>query len=376
MLELNGRMISQKRREGRMILASLPGLGPVSVRKLDAQLPEGAEALLGMDPARRAAWCHPNVCRELAAVEDYLPLARVRSTLAEMPADYVIDEDEAYPCRLLPYPDRPLGLYRYRAQIPLGARCFAIVGTRRPSAYGRKQARIFATGLAGAGFTIVSGMAEGIDTEAHRGALAAGGRTAAFLGGGLKRCYPASNRELMEEIALSAGVWSEFPLWRCADRRSFPQRNRIVSGVSEGVLVVESGLSGGSLITARMAAEQGKPVYVLPGRVDAPESAGCHALLRDGAQLVTCVADILEDLRSLPEAFAVPRGTPCQVESSPPLEGTAAAVWTLIQERDAVSLEGLATGLQCPVHRLGPVLIQLEVEGRIAKRLDGRYECA
>lgn len=369
-------MVSDKRREGRMILASLPGLGPVSVRKLDSRLPGGAEALLRMDPTARSAWCHPNVCRELAALETYLPLERVRSALSTMPADFVIEEDEAYPVRLLPYADRPLGLYRYRAGVPLGERCFAIVGTRRPSTYGRKQARVFASGLAEAGFTIISGMAEGIDTEAHRSALLAGGRTAAFLGGGLKRCYPASNRSLMEELALSAGVWSEFPLWRSADRRSFPQRNRIVSGVSEGVLVVESGLSGGSLITARMAAEQGKPVYVLPGRVDSPESAGCHALLRDGAQLVTTVTDILEDIRSLPHALVALRGQAPPARLPPPLEGTAADIWNFLKDRDAASLEALATGLQCPVHRLGPALVQLEIEGLVAKRLDGRYEWA
>ncbi len=366
-------MTDESRREGRMILAALPGLGPVSVRKLDAHLPGGAESLLMMDSSQWPAWCHPGVCRELSQRDHYLPVERVRSALQAMPADFVMDEDADYPARLVPYMDRPLGLYRYRARAALGQRSFAIVGTRRPSSYGRKQARRFASGLAEAGFTIVSGMAEGIDTEAHRSALAAGGRTAAFLGGGLQRCYPTSNRPLMEEIALSAGVWSEFPLWRTADRRTFPQRNRIVSGVSEGVLVIESGTTGGSLITARMAAEQGKPVYVLPGRVDSPESAGCHALLRDGAQLVTCVADILEDLR--PSA-CLPI-SPAHASAKAPLpEGPGAPIWHFLKGQTSASVEEIVQELQMPVHRLGPLLIQMEIDGHLVKRLDGRYELA
>jgi len=222
-------------------------------------------------------------------------------------------------------------------------------------------------------------MAEGIDTEAHRAALEAGGRTAAVLGGGLRRCYPQSNRALMERIAESGGVWSEFPLWRSADRRSFPQRNRIVSGVSEGVLVVESGAAGGSLITARMASEQGKPVYVVPGRVDAPESAGCHALIRDGAQLVTCVEEIIEDLNGLPPALRqaqdarrpAPRRTP-----EPQLEGTAARVWEVLGRRGSAGLDALAGELRLGAPEISRTLLELELAGHVARRLDGCYERA
>lgn len=367
-------MMDKERRDGRMVLAALPGLGPVTVRRLDRELSGRAETLLTMSADQRRAWCRSSVCEELAAPERYLALDKVKAELGRMPADFLTDEDEGYPERLLPYTDRPLGLYRYRAGVELGQRCLAIVGTRRPTSYGRKQARLFASGLSEAGFTIVSGMAEGIDTEAHRATLERGGRTAAFLGGGLRRCYPTSNRGLMEDIARSAGVWSEFPLWRNADRRSFPQRNRIVSGVSEGVLVIESGAVGGSLITARMAAEQGKPVYVVPGRIDSPESAGCHALLRDGAQLVTSVADILEDTDALPNGFSSSRERTHSSGLLPPTEQPAARVWAYLSDHASSTLETLVTELGVSVATMGTTLIQMEVDGYVTKRLDGHYE--
>ncbi|MFO7726093.1 MAG: DNA-processing protein DprA, partial [Oceanipulchritudo sp.] len=294
--------MSISRGEGLMVLAALPGLGPVKIRKLDRELGGAVEGLLEMEAGERGRWCGERVLGELAEWRTYFDPEKVAGELRRLDADYVTCEEAGYPELLHPYADRPVGLYRSRRGVAdLGGRVLAIVGTRQPSQYGRKVAREFSGELARAGYTIVSGMAEGIDTEVHRAALKVGGRTAAVLGGGLNRCYPASNRVLMGDIAGSAGVWTEFPLWRKPDRRSFPQRNRIVSGVSEGVLVIESGLRGGSLITARMGCEQGKPVYVIPGRIDAPESSGCHALIRDGAQLVSGPEEILEDLSCLPE---------------------------------------------------------------------------
>ncbi len=371
--------MSYERRVGLMALAALPGLGPVAIGRLDGALGGAVERLLEMGEGERAAWVGAGVRRELGAVERYFDPVRVAAELERMGADWVTFEEAGYPERLLPYPDRPVGLYRYRAGCRLDGRVLAIVGTRRPSAYGRKVAREFAAGLARSGYTIVSGMAEGIDTEAHRAALEAGGRTAAVLGGGLRRCYPASNRGLMERIAESGGVWSEFPLWRSADRRSFPQRNRIVSGVSEGVLVIESGLAGGSLITARMASEQGKPVYVVPGRVDAPESAGCHALIRDGAQLVTCVEEILEDLSGLPPSLAQAAGArrpAAKGSAEPQLEGVAARVWEALGRRGRASMDALAAELGRPVAEISRILLELELGGHAVRLLDGCYERA
>ena len=188
----------------------------------------------------------------------------------------------------------PLGLY-LSGVIPEGP-YVSIVGTRQPSLYGQKICRELAKGLAEAGFCIVSGMARGIDSIAHETALSADGKTMAFLGSGIDIVYPPENLNLYQEIAKRGAVLSEFPFGRKADRRTFPMRNRLVSGISSAVIVIESAASGGSLITAQFAAEQGRLVFAVPGRVDQPASAGCNQLIRDGATLVRNVQDILEEL--------------------------------------------------------------------------------
>ena len=363
-----------------MVLSALPGLGPVNIRRLDAALDGEVERLLGMSEGERSALCQRGVVGQLGDWESYYDPEKVAAELEYLGADYVTFEETDYPAGLAPYGDRPIGLYRCRGGSTLGTRCVGIVGTRHPSGYGRKVAREFSTELSRGGFTIISGLAEGIDTEAHRAALEAGGRTAAFLGGGLNRCYPRSNRRLMSEITESAGVWTEFPLWRSADRRSFPQRNRIVSGVSEAVIVVESGAKGGSLITARMASEQGKPVYVVPGRIDAPESVGCHALIRDGAQLVTSVDEILEDLSYLPESLrngGRGDGTPVTVKRNRPepvLSGVEAAVWNILGQQNHAHIDTIAGELGVPISAVSQAVMEMEIAGHLAKRLDGCYE--
>jgi DNA processing protein len=374
--------MSLDRRTSLMILSALPGLGPVKIRKLDGMVPGGVERLLDMTTEERHCWCSKPVVEELERWETCFDPDKVPSELEEMGADFITFEDEAYPERLRHFGDRPVGLYRCRADCPAPTRTLAIVGTRKPTAYGRRITREFAAGLSRKGFCIISGMAEGVDTEAHRSVLEMGGLTLAVLGGGLKRCYPASNRMLMKEIMQSGGVWSEFPLWRRADRRSFPQRNRIVAGMSEAVLVIESGSTGGSLITARMASEQGKTVYVIPGRIDSPESTGCHALIRDGAQLVTTVEDILDDLNYLPGLLQATNehrkgiSKPVQSEYCPPLDGVAARIWELLKDQGCARMDTLASGLQIPVAEVSRHLMELEVDGHVCRRLDGQYERA
>ena len=369
-----------ERRIALMALAALPGLGPVNIRRLDNALGGKVEQLLEMTEAERSTLCGRNVVDQLGEWQKYFNPERAGAELKRLKADFLTFEESGYPHRLGPYADRPIGLYRCREGTAFGERCVAIVGTRQPSAYGRKVAREFAAELSRSGFTVVSGMAEGIDTEAHRAALESGGRTAAVLGGGLNRCYPASNRELMGEIVQSAGVWTEFPLWRSADRRSFPQRNRIVSGVSEAVLVVESGSKGGSLITARMASEQGKPVYIIPGRIDAPESAGCHSLIRDGAQLVTTVEDILEDLSYLPEGLKntgrcqSPAAGERKPRPEPSLSGLEASVWKVLGDKPHAHVDVLANELSVSASEISRAVTEMEIAGYLARRLDGCYE--
>lgn len=204
------------------------------------------------------------------------------------------------PHRLQEIADPPLVLYVAGEVAVLDTPAIALVGTRHPSMYGRETARRFAYQLAGAGYTITSGLAEGVDTEAHAGALKAKGRTIAVLGGALDCLYPKSNTTLAREIATQGGaVVSEYPFGRQPDRQTFPMRNRIVSGLSKGVLVVEAPMNSGTLITARQGMEQNRSVMAIPGRIDSAASQGCHALLKQGARLVTSPEEVIEEVQDL-----------------------------------------------------------------------------
>ena len=209
-------------------------------------------------------------------------------------------EDETYPALLKEITDPPLVLYVAGDVTALDTPSIAMVGTRHPTVYGRETARRFAYQLGVAGYTITSGLAEGIDTEAHMGALKAKGKTVAVLGGALDCLYPKSNTKLAREIATSGGaVISEYAFGRQPDRQTFPMRNRIVSGLSRGVLVVEAPINSGTLITAGQGMEQNRSVMVIPGRIDSAASQGCHKLLKEGARLVTSPEEVIDEVQDL-----------------------------------------------------------------------------
>jgi DNA processing protein len=212
-------------------------------------------------------------------------------------------EDNDWPAPLRNIPDPPICLYVRGRLEPADAVAVAMVGTRRCSHYGREQAMRFGQALGGAGFTVVSGLARGIDGHAHRGALAAGGRTIAVLGNGLPPIYPREHVSLADEIAESGAIVSELPIDTPPDAQNFPRRNRIIAGLSLGVLVVEAGKRSGALITARLASEYNREAFAVPGRVDQPElTAGVNGLIRDGqAKLVTCLDDLLDELAEVGE---------------------------------------------------------------------------
>jgi len=208
--------------------------------------------------------------------------------------------DADYPALLKTIADPPLVLYVAGEVAALSGASVAIVGTRHPTVYGREMAQRLAGQLAAAGYVIVSGLARGIDTEAHRGALQAGGRTVAVMGGALDCLYPKENEALAQEMAEKNGaVASEYPFGRQPDRQTFPMRNRIVSGLVRGVVVVEAPLGSGTLITVDQALDQGRAVMAVPGRADSPASQGCHRLLRSGARLVTTADEVIEELQEL-----------------------------------------------------------------------------
>jgi DNA processing protein len=258
-----------------------------------------------------------------------LPAATVRELLESPHAEWLTAEvrecrdegvrvitelDAAYGPMLAEIPDPPVVLYVRGTLLPSDCLSLALVGTRHASLYGRRQAERLASSLSRAGLTIVSGLARGIDAAAHRATLAAGGRTLAIVAGGLLEIYPSEHQGLAGEIAESGAVISEMPLRFAPRRHAFPRRNRLISGLSLGTLVVEATLRSGALITARHAMEQGRDVFAVPGPVDQRTARGCHQLLRDGAKLVESADDVLEELGPLVQPVPDAQGElVCQV---------------------------------------------------------------
>jgi DNA processing protein len=249
----------------------------------------------------------------------------------------------------------------------------AIVGSRNPTRGGARNAFEFARHLGKSGFCIVSGLAEGIDTAAHRGALEAGAATVAFLGHGIDRVYPAANRELAHIIAQKGALVSEFPLGTHPHRSLFPQRNRLISGMSLGTVVVEAARRSGSLITARLAGEQGREVFALPGSIHNPLARGCHALIRQGAKLVETADDIISEL--MPLASHVLQNT---LESTKKESVAASHDDGYMQLRkylshDPASADELAANSGLTIDQVSSMLLILELEGEVESLSGGRY---
>ncbi|MGA1115528.1 MAG: DNA-processing protein DprA [Opitutales bacterium] len=281
---------------------------------------------------------------------------------------------EHFPSFLNELPDPPIGLYTL-GEIP-STPFVSIVGTRIPSLYGKKLARKLAFELAQAGICIVSGMARGIDTEAHLGALDAGGKTLAFLGSGLDVIYPPENLHLYQRIKEAGAVLSEFPLGKRADRRTFPMRNRLVAGCSSAVLVIESAKTGGSMITARFAAEQGRTVFALPGRVDQPESQGCLDLIRDGAILIRNSTDILEEIAPMLPLPSKPMESDTHATQNclNDLDNLEKGVLNLLKGGDRMSLDDIKDAINASSSQLASAITMLEIRGLLSKRADGKFE--
>lgn len=292
-------------REALIALNRVSGLGAITAKRLAERFgslaavfdaDEGAiQEVPGIGPEKARQFF--SEFRRVHAADEMERAERSRVTLLTW-------VDEGYPALLKQIADPPLVLYVTGSVEALSMPCVAIVGTRHPTVYGRETARRFGFQLAGAGYTVVSGLAVGIDAEAHAGALQAKGLTVAVLGGALDCLFPRENQALAREMALKGGaVISEYPFGRQPDRQTFPMRNRIVSGLCRGVLVVEAPLTSGTLITVNQALDQNRTVMAVPGRIDSPVSQGCHRLLRDGARLVTRVEDVIEEVQEL-----LPRG--------------------------------------------------------------------
>jgi DNA processing protein len=330
----------------------------------------GAESLLAAKPADWRRSAPPAVAAALEAGPPAERLAASLAWLAQPDSDLVAWDDPDFPAALLEIGDPPPVLFCRGRRELLGAPAFAIVGSRNATPQGIADAEAFAAALSAAGLTIVSGLAAGIDAAAHRGALAARGGTIAVTGTGPDRVYPASNRELARAIADAGLLLSEFTPGTAALKQNFPRRNRIVSGLARGLLVVEATLSSGSLITARLAAEQGREVFALPGSIHSPFSRGCHKLLREGAKLVETANDILEELR-LPAATAMP--PPARQPEAAARDGTAAALLQALGHAPA-DIDTLAARTGAGAAATAALLARLELEGVVCALPGGRWQ--
>ncbi len=281
-------------------LAMVPGVGPRMQQLLLARFGTPAAVLAAnSDELRSVRGVGPQLMLSLREARTDDRAERELAEAREQGIELSLKGTAGYPRPLMELPDGPLVLYRRGTWCEADELAVAIVGSRNCTLYGRQQAERLGSALARAGLTIVSGLARGIDSAAHQGALKAGGRTVAVLGSGLQNIYPPEHRELASDIAGSGAVVSEFSLHQRPSRGLFPQRNRIISGLSLAVIVIEARARSGALHTARHAVEQGRDVLVVPGRVDNNASDGCHELIRDGATLVRHADDVLESLGPL-----------------------------------------------------------------------------
>jgi DNA processing protein len=279
-----------------------------------------------------------------------------------------------YPPLLAAIPDPPLALAVRGELHREDALALSVVGSRRATPYGRETARRLSRELAASGLTIVSGLARGIDAEAHEGALQGSGRTLAVLGSGLDRLYPPEHQALAERIVERGAILSEFDLDEPPLPSNFPRRNRIITGLTLGTLVVEAAAKSGSLISARLAMEQNRDVFAVPGPIGSPGSEGVHDLLRDGARLVTRVEDVLAELRDEVRDALRHRATKRPAPSDGALDSEERALVDLLQSRhEAVDLDVILDELSLPIERAIAALARLEIEGRVARLPGGLY---
>ena len=369
---------SLNQRQALLVLNGLPHVGPIMLRHLMDAFGGDAVAVLAGKHAKLLGvkGVGPKAADALVHWADRFDLAKEVAKMRQTGTRFFIQEDGKFPELLRETYDPPIGLY-WQGEYIVDRPCVAIVGTRRSTLYGRSVTKKFASELARLGFCIVSGMASGTDTAAHEGALEAGGKTVAVFGCGLDTIYPPENKDLYQQIVAQGAVVSEFPFGRRADRQTFPMRNRVVAGMCQGVIVIESAVSGGSMITARFAGEQGRTLMAVPGRIDQASSGGCHQLIRDGAIMVTSVDDILEELRYKRTQFPAEEsdlnlGEPESTQSS--VSGAEQAVLDCFVGGEIASPDALAERLKRPIAEISGILMGLELKRLVGKRADGRFE--
>jgi len=357
--------------EACIALNMLPTVGPVRLRKL-LEVFELPERVLSArrEELRKVEGIGREVAEQICNWESIVDLAAELDRVRDFGATVVTQESPTYPKPLREIHAPPIVLYVWGELQERDHHAIGIIGARRTTHYGTESAKKLAYQLAYAGLTVLSGLARGIDTAAHQGALAAKGRTIAVIGSGLAKLYPPENGALAEKIRSGNGaIVSEFSMEIEPDRQTFPMRNRIIAGWSHGVLVVEAGLNSGALITASQALEQGRSVYAVPGHINAPSAMGSNRLIQQGAKLVMDASDVLEDLQILlPETKPSPEAA---ARPLPPLSEEERLVYQAI-DADETSIDDIAARSELPSGIVSATLLQLELK-RLVKQLPGKY---
>lgn len=350
-----------------LAMASVPGLGPEAARKL-LQSFGSPEAVLDASPTSLAPVVGPKLAQAIGEAKSNEKVEIALRWLEGADNHLLTWADEDYPPRLLEISDPPFVLYLKGKRELLSRDALAIVGSRNATAGGVQLAEAFAESLSSAGLTIVSGMAMGIDAAAHTGGLKGKGSSIAVVGTGLDLVYPARNRALAHRLAESGLIVSEFNLGTPAMAGNFPRRNRIISGLSRGILVVEAALNSGSLITARLAGEQGRDVFAIPGSIHSPFSKGCHTLIKQGAKLVDDANDILSELGLL--SFSAPKpGKTMKVDA----EDTQDPILTAMGY-DPITVDALAGRSGQDAGSILAKLTHWEIEGAVVSLPGGKYQ--
>jgi DNA processing protein len=351
-------------------LSLIEGVGPImrhtlierfgSATAVFEAAPSDLREVPGVGPKLLKSLCDPN---KPAAAQAELELCRSENI------GLLVPEQRSFPRPLTRIPDPPGVLFQMGEWLPEDELSLAIVGTRHATTYGLRVAERLSGALARAGYTIVSGMARGIDTAAHRAALNAGGRTVAVLGSGLLQPYPPENKPLMAEIAQQGAVLSESPPRMPPLGHAFPQRNRIITGLCLGVIVVEASENSGALISARHAMEQNREVFAVPGSIEHENSRGCHRLIRDGATLVQSVEDILEQLGPLAQATTTANDVAVHHPAELQLNEVEQQVLQHIP-RETASIDNIIVAAGLPAHRVLAVVSVLEMK-KLIRRISG-----
>lgn len=346
-----------------LTLNMTPGIGASRCQKLLEHF-GSPQAILeaNLNELQHVAGIGEYTARQIVSSRDKLDIEKEISRIEKQKVSIVTFSDDNYPANLKSIFDPPVVLYVKGKLLPEDRIAIAMVGTRRPTTYGKMVAEKLSKELAEREVSVVSGLARGIDTSAHKGALSCGGRTIAVLGCGIDICYPPENRALFDEISERGAVVSEFPMGTRPEKMNFPMRNRIISGFSLGAVIVEAGSRSGALITAECALEQGREVFAVPGNIFNLGTKGTHSLIKQGAKLAERCEDIIEEIRCLRDVLPVSPAIKSLGEVK--LSQEEERVYNLLSfEPIHIDLISKQSGL--PINRISPVLMNLEIKGKI-----------